>query len=205
MVMRHNSKDLVIATANDGRLYVLDSTSLGGADHNTPLHVTAKYTAAGATAGASTWEDQGTRWILAPAVGASAAGVKVAANGVITNGSIVAFKLVEQGGNIALEPGWASRDLTSPLAPVIVNGVVFAVSSGEHRGAANANLTAAQRAKLSVPAVLYALDPTSGKELWSSGKTMTSFARAGLSAAAGQVYVVTFDNTLYAFGIPMEH
>ena len=31
------------------------------------------------------------------------------------------------------------------------------------------------------------------------------FARAGLSAGAGQVYVVTYDNTLYAFGIPMEH
>jgi hypothetical protein len=34
---------------------------------------------------------------------------------------------------------------------------------------------------------------------------MTSFARGGLSAAAGQVYVVTYDNHLYAFGIPMEH
>jgi hypothetical protein len=34
---------------------------------------------------------------------------------------------------------------------------------------------------------------------------MTSFARAGLSAGGGQVYVVTFDNTLYTFGIPMEH
>ena len=53
-------------------------------------------------------------------------------------------------------------------------------------------------------AVLYALDGTTGKQLWSSGTTITSFARAGLSAAAGQVYVVTYDNSLYAFGIPME-
>jgi outer membrane protein assembly factor BamB len=53
--------------------------------------------------------------------------------------------------------------------------------------------------------VLYALDAATGKELWTSGTAMTSFARAGLSAGGGQVYVVTFDNTLYTFGIPMEH
>ena len=64
---------------------------------------------------------------------------------------------------------------------------------------------AEERAERSTPAVLYALDAATGKDLWSSGTTMTSFARAGLSAGGGQVYVVTFDNTLYAFGIPMEH
>jgi outer membrane protein assembly factor BamB len=53
--------------------------------------------------------------------------------------------------------------------------------------------------------VLYALDATTGKTMWSSGRTITSFARSGLAAGAGQVYLVTFDNTLYAFGIPMEH
>jgi hypothetical protein len=41
--------------------------------------------------------------------------------------------------------------------------------------------------------------------LWSSGKTITSFARAGLSAGSGQVYLVTYDNQLFVFGIPMEH
>ena len=66
VVFRHNNKDLVVATANDGRLYVLDGTSLGGSDHKTALHVTGKYTRPGVTAGVSTWEDQGTRWILAP-------------------------------------------------------------------------------------------------------------------------------------------
>ena len=95
--------------------------------------------------------------------------------------------------------------MTSPLTPVIFNGVLFAASSGEYRAAPDAKLTAAQRAQRSLPAVLYALDPLTGKELWSSAKTITSFARGGLSAAAGQVYLVTYDNTLYAFGIPMEH
>ena len=53
--------------------------------------------------------------------------------------------------------------------------------------------------------VLYALDAATGKTLWSSGRTITSFARGGLSAGSGQVYLVTYDNTLYTFGIPMEH
>ena len=34
---------------------------------------------------------------------------------------------------LALEPGWVSRDLVSPLTPLVINGVVFAVSSGEAR------------------------------------------------------------------------
>jgi PQQ-like domain len=199
VVFRYKDKDLMAVSGNDGRLYLLDATSL-----KTPLHMTAKYSSAGATGGLSTWESEGTRWVLAPAVGAAQPGVKVTANGPVTSGSIVAFKLVDQAGKLSLEPAWASRDLTSPAAPLVFNGVLFALSTGEHRPA-NANATAASRAKGSVPAVLYALDPVTGKELWSSGKTITSFARGGLSAAAGQVYLVTFDNTLYAFGMPMEH
>ena len=199
VVFRHKDKDVMAVSGNDGRLYLLDGTSL-----KTPLYVTPKYSNAGATGGLATWETDGTRWILAPAVGAAQPGIKVAANGPVTNGSIVAFKLVDDGGKLTLEPAWASRDLTSPAAPLVFNGVVFALSTGEHRPA-NASATAAARAKSSLPAVLYALDPATGKELWSSGKTITSFARGGLSASAGQVYLVTFDNTLYAFGIPMEH
>jgi outer membrane protein assembly factor BamB len=94
--------------------------------------------------------------------------------------------------------------LISPLTPVMFNGVIFAISSGEYRAPTDASLTASARARRSVPAVLYALDPATGQELWMSGKTTTSFARGGLSAA-GQVSVVTCDDTLYAFGIPMQH
>ena len=42
VVVRQNDKDLgVVATGNDGGSYLLDSSSLGGADHKTALHVTA--------------------------------------------------------------------------------------------------------------------------------------------------------------------
>ena len=55
----------------------------------------------------------------------------------------------------------------------------------------------------SANAVLYALDPATGKDLWNSGTTITAVASAGLSAGTGQVYVVTADNTVWSFGIPL--
>ena len=82
--------------------------------------------------------------------------------------------------------------------------MVFAASSGEYR-AAPAALTAAQRAQRSVPAVLYVLDGATGKELWTAARRSRRSRAAGLSAGGGQVYLVTYDNQLYAFGIPMEH
>lgn len=205
LVFRAKDRDLVAVTANDGRLYLLDAASLGGSDHKTPLHVTPKFSAAGAV-GLATWEDQGTRWILAATTGAPQAGAAFKANGLAPNGSIVAFTLGDEGGRPTLAPAWRSRDLLSPLAPIVVNGMVFAASSGEYRPpAGGTRSTAEQRAQRSVPAVLYILDPASGKTLWTSGTTIKSFARAGLSAGGGQVYLVTYDNRLYAFGIPMEH
>jgi hypothetical protein len=204
IVFRYKERDLVAVGGNDGRLYLLDGAQLGGADHKTATHVTARFAAGGSGAGLATWEGQGTRWILAPVAGALHAGVKFVTNGVTPAGSVAAFKVTDEANQTVLVPGWASRNLNAPLAPIVVNGLVFAVSSGEYRGT-NASLTAAQRAQRSAPAVLYALDGGTGRQLWSSRTTITSFARGGLSAAAGQVYLVTYDNHLYAFGIPMEH
>ena len=67
--------------------------------------------------------------------------------------------------------------------------MVFAVSNGQR----------------SAPARFYVLDAASGKPLWTSGLSITSTARARIAAGSGQVYLVTQDNHLYAFGIPMEH
>jgi outer membrane protein assembly factor BamB len=202
-VVRHKDKNLIAATANDGRLYLLDAASLGGSDHKTPLVATAKFTGPGAGTALATFEDEGDRWILATASGPTAE-VKFTPNGPAPAGRVVAFKLVDEGGAWSLAPDWQSRDLPSPLAPIVVNGMVVAVSSGEYRGAAP-SLSATQRAQRSVPAVLYLLDAATGKTLWNSGTRITSFARGGLSAGGGQVYLVTYDNHLYAFGIPLEH
>ncbi|HVH09207.1 MAG TPA: hypothetical protein VM736_05375, partial [Gemmatimonadales bacterium] len=93
---------------------------------------------------------------------------------------------------------WTSRDIAAPAGPVIVNGVVFALSAGGPR-------PRARRPAHTTPAVLYALDGVTGAELWNSGTAITSFARGGVTGGAGQVYLATVDGTLYAFGFPMEH
>ena len=202
-IVRYKNRDLVAVTANDGRLYLLDAKSLGGGDHKTPLAVTAKFTDAGAGTALATFEDGSGSWIVATASGTTGE-VKFTPNGSAPNGRIVAFRLRDEGEKLSLEPVWQSQDLTAPLAPIVVNGMVFAVSSGEYRGGP-ASMPAAQRAQRSVPAVFYVLDSTTGKTIWNSGTKITSFARGGLSAGGGQVYLVTYDNQLYAFGIPLEH
>ena len=62
---------MVVAANTDGRLYVLDGASLGGADHKTPLAKSAAVSprAPDFTPGAlATWQDaDGTRWIAVPA------------------------------------------------------------------------------------------------------------------------------------------
>jgi hypothetical protein len=202
VLFKHKERELAVVSGNDGRVYLLDAGSLGGADHRTPLHVTAKVSAAGQGGGLATWEDaEGTRWIAASVFGGPTAGPKFTPNGLAPAGSIVAFRLTEAGGQPALAPAWRSPNLVSPLAPLVVNGMVIAVSSGDDR--ADPAVGAARPRPL--PAKLYVLDAASGKPLWNSGLTITSPARARTAAGAGQVYVVTADNHLYAFGIPMEH
>ena len=199
-----------MAANADGRLYVLDAGSLGGADHRTPLSKTAPYsTGAGdfmAGALATSENADGSRWVFAAAAGPPSPGTAFgSANGPVTNGAIVAYKLADQNGTMGLQAVWASRDMLSPAPPTVVNGVVFAISTGEYRSG-DSQLTAAQRAQRGKAAVLWALDAASGKELWSSGNTISSFVRGvGPSAGDGQVYVVTYDGTVYAFGIPLEH
>jgi outer membrane protein assembly factor BamB len=197
-------QDLLAIATNDGRMQLLNPAALG----QKPLSETPAFSAAGYATGAlAAWQDaDGTRWVLAPAGGSAANSAGFAStNGDVKNGAIVAWKVVERGGAPALEAAWASRDMISPLPPIVINDVVFAVASGEFRGN-DSNMTAAERAKRSSPAVLYALDAATGKELWSSGNTITSFVHSGgLSGGGSRVYVSTHDGTQYAFGFPIEH
>ena len=190
IVFTHKDRELVVASGRNGRLYLLDATSLGGADHKTPLHVSEKYTS-GKDGGLATWEQDGTRWVVAAVDGGPTAGMTFASNGPAPGGSLVAFMLVEDAGRLTLAPAWRSRNLASPMAPLIVNGMVVAVSR--------------PAARTGAAAVLYLLDAATGKQLWASGAVITSTPRAKLAAGSGQVYLVTADNHLYAFGIPMEH
>jgi outer membrane protein assembly factor BamB len=185
----YNGRELVAAANKDGRIYVLDAAAIGGADHKTPF---ARSPAGiGEIGGLSTFQDAGgARWILAAATGA----VRTT-TGNAANGAIVAFKLIDRAGAPDLQPAWVSPDLMAPVTPMFVNGVVFALSSGEARAAG-------QR---STNAVLYALDATDGKALWNSGTTIGSPVHAiGPAVDDSQVYVVTTDGTLYTFGFVVE-
>jgi outer membrane protein assembly factor BamB len=131
-------------------------------------------------------------------------------NGDANVGSIAAFKVEEKGGKPVLTNAWISRNLLTPAAPAVANGVVFALASGEWVRQANDRegglYQVETRVQRSQPAILYALDAATGKELWSSGSQVTSFTHNGqLSIANGRVYFTTYDNTLYCFGFPMEH
>jgi outer membrane protein assembly factor BamB len=204
VVFEYKDRDLIGVTTGDGKIQLLDSASLGGQ----PLATTQSFSSQDyATGSLASWQDSaGTRWLIAPAGGSVAAGAGFAAqNGEVKNGAIVAFKVVEQNGTLTLQPAWVSRDMVSPLTPAIVNGVVFALASGEFRSS-DAKLTVKQRARRSSNAVLYALDAATGKELWNSGNAITTFVHSGgLAAGGGRVYVGGHDGTQYAFGFPMEH
>jgi hypothetical protein len=189
VVFEYKGRDLVVSTGNDGRLYVLDSQAVGGTDHKTPLSQTVPVATGngGVWGGLSSWEDSdGVRWVAAPVWGAINPELKLSGNGPAPNGSVVAFKLDEQNGAPVLVPAWASRDLKSPVPPVVTSGVVFALSTGGK-------------------AVLYGLDAASGKELYSTGNQVTApGALTGMTVANGRVFFTTTDNTLYGFGIFLE-
>jgi outer membrane protein assembly factor BamB len=117
---------------------------------------------------------------------------------------LVALKIADVNGQPALQPGW-TKSIDAPLAPLVVNGVVFAAASGEFHPAPGTSMTAAERVRRSGKAVLYALDGTTGRELWTSGNAMTSFVHGqALWASIGQVHLGTYDNTVYAFGFSLE-
>ncbi len=204
LVFVHDGKTVVAAATRDGRIVLLDAASLGGANHATPLFTSNPLTQAGAAAAPTAltmWQERpadgqpaGTQpatWLLAPVAGPPAGG----AQGAITHGAVMAMKVVSQNGRLSLQPGWTSRDLVSPIAPIVVNGVAFVASTGRPAAAGASGS----------PAVIYALDASTGKELWNSGTTITSYLPGrSFWSANGQVYAGANDGTVYAFGFPME-
>jgi outer membrane protein assembly factor BamB len=223
IVFKFNDKDLVAAATRDGRILLLDATALGGPGHSTALHESRRVITPGAAfapQALTMWQEVipvpgaaaaipaapaapggapvapatpafelGMAWLLVPVAGRPAADL-ASMNGTVTNGAVVALRIANSAGKPSLEQGWVSRDLAAPVAPIVVNGVVFAASGGKGP---------------STPAVLYALDGRTGKELWNSGKTITSYMPGrNLWSGNSQVYVGAFDGTVYAFGFAME-
>jgi len=92
-------------------------------------------------------------------------------------------------GTLSLQPAWTAAGLTAPSTPIVVNGVVFALSTG----------------RPSSPAALKAYDGTTGKLLWDSKGAMKAPAASGsFWSAMSQIYVGAADGTLYTFGFTDE-
>lgn len=217
IVFSYHGRELVVASGKEGRLLLLDAKSLGGPTHRkglfeSPLYANAEADIAGRGfwGAFASWQDpKGVRWLYAPAWGVVAPNAPAfpMTNGATPDGSIMAFKVEEKNGAPVLTPAWISRDMSVPEPPVVANGVVLSLSSGEFTRQIKEDgslYTAEERIRLSKGnATLYAFDAETGKELFSSGKTMPSFTHMGAIAVSdGRVYATTHDSTLYAFGLP---
>ena len=135
----HNRK-LVVSAGKDGTVYLHDAKSLGGADHRTPLfsikagNDEMSYASTGVWGAPATFVNaRNERWVYFPMWGPPSKAAKFEqANGDARHGSIMAFQVVLEGDKPVLVPKWVSRNLAVPDSPVIANGVVYAISTGEN-------------------------------------------------------------------------
>lgn len=181
-VVDFQGQHLIVSASKDGRLYLLNSQSFAG-DHQTALSRTEAIASDGVSGAFATWIDpnSGTPWIFAPVEG-SVDGADA------PHGAIVAFQVEQQNGKPALKQAWVAP-MDSPVPPVTTKGIVFALATGPQSHA-----------------TLYALDATTGKQLYSTGDQVTTPAvPTGITVANGRVYFATTDNTVWQFGIFLEH
>jgi outer membrane protein assembly factor BamB len=99
---------------------------------------------------------------------------------------ITAFAVEDENGHPALKRLWNSSRVPS-TAPVIANGIVYSLSTQGGR------------------AVLYALEASRGREVYSSRKPIDApLGNSGLAAANGHVCFGTQAGSLYCFGLPID-
>src|SRR5579875_202914 len=132
--------DLVGAGGKEGRLFLLDAKSLGGADHQTPLFRSPIYSNAdlysagrGFWGSFASWQDEkSTRWIYVPSWGPvnPQAPAFPVTNGPAPDGGILAFKVEDKDGKPVATPAWISANIDVPESPIIANGVVYVVATG---------------------------------------------------------------------------
>jgi PQQ-like domain len=201
---------LVATSSKEAVIFLLDANSLGGADHHTPLHQSRwgnddqQLWGRGVWGSMASWQDsEAQRWLLVPMWGPPA---KSAAKfqfeyGPSDKGSVMAFKLGVENEKPTLIPVWMSRDMHVPDPPLVANGVVFVVATGENTRQGGF-FPPEVRAKPVSHAIFYALDAATGKELYSSGNLIDSWAHfGGLAISKGRLYFCTQDGRVHAFGI----
>lgn len=226
----YRNRQLVVSAGKDGTVYLLDAKSLGGADHRTPLfsiragNDEASYASMGVWGAPATFVNaRNERWVYYPMWGPPSKEIKFdKINGDARDGSIMAFQVVLEGDKPVLVPKWVSRNLAVPDSPVIANGVVYAISTGENTLQRHTDpryhaiyqkpgepplpktgtMTGQERGMNTTHTILYALDAETGQELYSSKDDIDDWTHlSSITVADGSVYVTTRKTNVYAFGL----
>jgi outer membrane protein assembly factor BamB len=222
VVFNFAGKTLVAASQKESVLRILDASNLGGANHMTPLWQSPKLgndektgtdPSRGVWGAIATYETDGKRYLYLPLYGHPSKDSPVFpnTNGDTPDGRIMAFQVVEDAGNVSAVPVWTSTNMIMPDPPVVANGVVYALSTGGqamqnmvHPGEKRMtyDVSAVLRSTPVSNMVLYAYDAQTGKQLWSSGKTLTDWVHFSEPVVAlGKLFVVTHDAHVVAFGL----
>jgi hypothetical protein len=204
--------ELIAASGKEGAIFLLDSKSLGGGDHRTPLYRSPRFandevnlSGKGFWGAFTTWEDSsGTRWLYAPANGPPAEGLSFIHDyGPTPDGSVMGFKVELKDGKPSLTPAWNSVNMGVPTPSIVANGMIIVLSDGDNPSQISPNgaqYTVAARIGLATHATLYVLDAVTGKVLFSSREIIKGFSHfGGIAVAGGRIYVPTYDGTLYCF------
>jgi len=142
VVFPFKGRTLVATIAKEAVLYLLDANALGGPDHSTPLYQSARLgNDEEMLGGRGIWgsiataaDPQGRRFLYVPMWGPpskSAPPFKFS-YGDAPRGSVMAFEVSGDGDKLSLIPTWISRDMHVPDPPVVANGVVYAIQTGEN-------------------------------------------------------------------------
>jgi outer membrane protein assembly factor BamB len=228
VVFDWRGRRLAAVGGKGGVVYLMDTAALGGPDHrstagSSPLLSNEKrsFQNHGVWGSLGSWTDAGGRvWLYVPTYGPAAKGATFPLTyGDDPNGSIQAFTVEADGGGApTLAPQWRSRDLKMPDPVAIANGVVFAYATGEDPtqaagvdriqdvkfGPGGNLLDERQRMRLVEGAhgTLFALEASTGRELWSSGAAISDWTHFSMPAVAnGRVFVTTNHGHVYAFGL----
>jgi outer membrane protein assembly factor BamB len=196
ITVSYKGKQFLVAPDRDGSIVLLDTTSLGGQDHHTPLFKTSSLSKPGQKHrwdGLASWQDKdGATWVFASISAAvSIAETSAKQNGTSLHGAVVALKLDDAAdGKLTLTPAWVSRDMVNPAPPRIANGVVIALAGGNP----------------ATHAVLYVLNAATGEELYSSKDEIPTYTHlSGVAVGDSHAFFTDHNSVLYSFGIGMEH
>lgn len=179
-VFNWGGRELIVAASREGKLYLLDIKSMGGANHKTPLYA-GKLIKGNARGAFSTWLDveTGLRRVYVPIFGRTG------------NDSVAAFLMQGTREKPSLQRLWLGDRMAAPAPVVIANGMVFVLATGD------AAIPTQRK-----PATLHAFDAATGQSLFNGpGAPVSSPLSGGLAVANGRVYFTARDNSAYCFGI----